>query len=558
MLVTVAGVGCRSHEEVCDETTCGNDAVGGGAGAPGMDGSEPSGAAGAAPEPECRVDLDCANDSTCDGVERCVRGQCEDGEVVACDHGTGCVEAGRERCVYEVPSPWLLVTGTDSLRGLPVAELGKRDLITLVDRPREEVLQGFERVFWPADGKVALVRSFEREFGYRLELLRFGAGVPGPIVPLPDVPNWGDFYEAPRISRDSTRALVVDGYGGVYLVDLTEAATPTRLVAPPNAVSSVEFCSDSSSWLQQASNTSLWSQAWLADDAVETRELADGWPGTSPDGRWVALELLDDSDETVGVQLFACSYDSWSVDYPEARNASFSSDSQLLLLQLAGGGVQVFSLENPSKPVELWSDLEASDWQEPGFFAGPQGPVVGYLKAEDDSLRFVDPFTGAEVPDRVLPPNTELAAAGASSMLLWSTDTSGAQRDLLWHSLTPNVPPVLVLSDPNDEVTKIWRCPPAPDSVLLTRRLPGADQTELLFLRFDGERAELGQLEPLMTVQGTISSVDWAPDGWGAAVATQGALIDNTLYWVPWSAEGPGKPVEIAEKALTLEFQPWP
>jgi hypothetical protein len=549
---------CRSYEEVCDETTCRDDAAGGYAGAPGSDEGEPSGAAGAAPEPECRRDGDCANEYACDGVERCVSGRCEEGEALQCDHGTSCVEAARERCVYEVPSPWLLVTGTESLRGLPVAELGKRELITLAERPREQVLQGFERVFWPADGKVAVVRSFEREFGYRLELLRFGTGVPGPIVPLPDVPNWGDFYEAPRFSRDSTRALVVDGYGGVYLVDLTQAATPTRLVAPPNAVARVEFCSDSTSWLQQASDTSLWAQARLADGAIDTRQLAGSWPSLSPDGRWVALELVDEEDETIGVQLLACAADSWSVDYPEARSASFSSDSQLLLLQLTGGPVKVLSLENPRDPVEIWSDPEASDWEEPHFSTGAQGTVVAYLKGEDDSLRFVDPWTGAEVPDRELPPNTALAASGTSSLLLWSNTTSGAPRDLLWHSLTPNVPSVLVLSDPNDEATEIWSCPPAPDAVLLGRRLPGAEQTELMFLRFDGERAELGQLETLMTVQGAISSVIWAIDGSGAAIGTQGALIDNTLYWLPWSAEGPGEPVEIAEKALTVEFQPWP
>jgi hypothetical protein len=518
----------------------------------------PGGAAGAEPEPEpepeCRRDRDCANDSLCDGAERCVSGTCEGGSALDCAHGTACVESGDERCVYEAPSPWLLVTATDSLRGLPVAELGKRELITLVDRPREEILHGFDRVFWPADGKVALVRSLEREFGYRLELLRFRAGVPGPIEPLPDVPTWGDFDEAPDISSDSTRALVLDGYGGVYLVDLTEAATPTRLIAPPDALISASFCNDSSSWLQLSREEYVWSQASLSDGEITTRELGYGSPVISPDLSLVAMELQDEDDETFAVELTSCSAGDWSVDLPGTTNAAFSDDAQLLLLQLAGGGVKVVSLEDPSAPVEIWSDLDANDWEEPSFVSGAHGTLVRYLKGEEQTLRLVDPLTGTDEPSLELPSGAVVAASGASSLLLWSNDYVGEPRDLIWHSLTPNVPSVVVLSDPNDDVSEVMRCP-TPDAVLVARRLPEAQETELFLLHFDGE---LGELEHVATFPGAISSWSWASDDVGAAVATQGVLIDNDLFWLPWSEEGPGTAIQIADRALSVGFQPWP
>lgn len=553
-VAVAAAAACRSHESVCDEALCSDGAVGGGAGAPSTMQDRPGGAAGARPEPECRRDSDCANDSLCDGAERCVSGKCEEGSALECEHGTACVESGDERCVYEAPSPWLLVTATDSLRGLPVAELGKRELITLVDRPREQVLQGFDRVFWPADGKVALVRSLEREFGYRMELLRFGAGVPGPLVPLPDVPTWGDIDEAPQFSRDSARAFVLDGYSGLYLVDLTEAATPTRLIAPPHALDIVWFCDESSSWLQRSSGEYLWSQATLSDGEIATRELGAGWPVLSPDGGLIAMELQDEDEETLAVHLTSCSAGAWSVDYPETTSAAFSDDSRLLLLQLAGGAVKVLSLEDPSAPVEIWSDLDASDWGEPSFVSGAHGPLVRYLKGEDDAVQLVDPSTGTEVPSLELHPDAVVAANGASSLLLWSSSFVGEPRDLLWQSITPNVPPVVVLSDPNDDTSEVMRCPVA-GAVLIARRLPGAQETELSFLRFDGE---LGELELVATFPGAMSRLTWASDDSGAAITTQGAIIDNDLFWLPWSAEGPGKATLIAERALSMEFQPWP
>jgi hypothetical protein len=178
---------------------------------------------------------------------------------------------------------------------------------------------------------------------------------------------------------------------------------------------------------------------------------------------------------------------------------------------------------------------------------------VRYLKGEEQTLRLVDPLTGADEPSLELPSGAVVAASGASSLLLWSNDYVGEPRDLIWHSLIPNVPSVVVLSDPNDDVSEVMRCPTA-DAVLVARRLPEGQETELFFLRFDGE---LGELELVATFPGSISSWSWAND-LGVAVGTQGVLIDNDLFWLPWSEEGPGKAIQIADRALSVEFQPWP
>lgn len=551
---TCVVVSCRSYHHLCDEPTCG----GGEAGAGGERAS--AGAAGAvASTAECQYDVECTNGSICDGAEHCVQGICEHGVALVCEHGASCVESGPERCVYESPSQWLLIASHERLRGLPVAELGKRDLVTLLNRPRTAPLAGFERLLWSPDGKVLVARSLEGDSVYSLELLRFGAGLPGPPQLLAEVPAQG-YFEAPAFSFDSKRALIVDHHSGTYLVDLAEAPAPTRLVAPLDAVRQASFCGDSSSWVQQLLPASRWALATLGKEEIATRDLGPASPRFSRGGSLLAFDLIDERQAIAGVELRGCSGSDWSAYFPHTSGAVFSDDSKLLLLQSAAGGLRVMSLADPQAPFELWSEPLAKPADGATFLPGEQRLLFSYAAAEESpTLHLVDLETGAEsrAVSLGLPGSAEPVATGALAMLAWSNGAAGEPRHLLWQSLEPSAPPIVVLSDPTPKDTKVFAFAPDASAVLLARRSPEGASTTFSVLRFDVERAELAAPDPLTTFP-AATSVVWAADGSGMIVTTQNGSFASNVYWLPWSNGGFLEPTLLASDSVVLTLQPAP
>jgi hypothetical protein len=453
----------------------------------------------------------------------------------------------------------LVLASSESLRGLPVGELGERELITLASRPRTASLVGFERLFWSPDGRVLVARSLEGESVYGLELLRFGAGLPAAPQVFTDLPARG-YFEEPALSFDSRRALIVDHRSGTYLVDLAEVPAPTRLVAPLDAVQRASFCGDSSSWVQQLLPTSRWALATLGKDQITTRDLGPASPRFSRGGSLLAFDLIDEGQAIAGVELRGCSGGDWSAYFPHTSGAVFSDDSKLLLLKRATGGLRVMSLADPQAPFELWSEPWAEPADRAAFLPGEQRLLFSYAAAEEPpTLHLLDLEIGADqrAVSLGLPGTAEVVATGAVAMLAWSNALAGEPRHLLWQSLEPSSPPIVVLSDPTPDDTQVFPFAPDASAVLLARRSSDGASTAFSVLRFDVGRAELSAPDQLTTFP-AVASVVWAADGSGMIVTTQNGSFASKVYWLPWSNGGFLESKLLAEDSVAVSLQPAP
>jgi hypothetical protein len=509
-------------------------------------------------EPDCRRDRDCRNEVRCDGSETCVDGECVSGEPVECEMGTQCVEDGAELCVYAPLSPWLVLTASEELSGLPLAGIAAggehASLRTLAIRERSGPVQGFDRVFWAPKGRVALVRSLEREFGYRLELLRVGSGVSSTVKAVPNLPNWGNFAE-PVFSRDGARALISDDYSGSYLLELHDESVPLRQVNLETAVT-LQFCADSRFWLESPWNGEGAQLAALEEGEITRRELGSGFATASPDGQFYGLTLVDEDEEAVGARIGACSDDgSWSYDFPEAEDVSFSADSQLLLLRLIDGGTKVMSLADPQAPVELWSSPTARVSQDRPFVAGHYALVTAAVDDGEPTLHVVDPELGpgAQLKSLDLPPTVDVVAVTDTALLGWVSHVEDEGRDLVWQALPPTEAPRPLLSIAAGQTATVHDVG-NPRFRLVS--VPSLQEAQLYLLQIDrGVPAQA----PLVTLPGSLLSTALAPDDSGLAVVMLGATIDSLLHWIPLSTDGAaGQKIELASNVFTTKFEPWP
>lgn len=556
-LAAAAALSCRSHEVLCDGLSC-DMGAGGQAGAAGAD-SASGGAAGdtggAPASVECESDAPCQNDERCDGAERCVEGRCEPGDALSCEHGTSCEESDVARCVYEAPSPWLLTIGTDTIRGLPIAEIGKRKLPPLATREVEEPLTGFEEVTFAPNGKVAIVHSLEHQFGSSLKLLRFGPGLPSELLEIPDLPDWGDFWEGARFSADSTRALIRDAHTGSYVVDLTDERRPTQLVAPGDDLGDLlaqAFCKESSSWVQYGDEQ--YSIATRVDGATSTRSLGYGSFEVSPDGTLVLFQPVAED----GMRLYSCSGDDWVVTFDEAVGGRFSPSSRELLLSLAEGGLKLVSVEDPRAPLELWAHPTAALGH--GFNLDGSKLLVQLVAdgADEATAHAVDLSDPSQPPYSLrLPVSAETIACGKTAMLAWGGSSEDDARDVLWQTLAPSstAAPVVVRPRPPQEVAKIYGA--SEGSVLLGSLVD--EQTALSLLRYDTEDTDEFEEVPVATFPGSIWGLSWSPIGQSLAVQVTGATIDTKVWWVTFSETWqPSEPLLLAEESLEVSIQPWP
>jgi hypothetical protein len=356
--------------------------------------------------------------------------------------------------------------------------------------------------------------------------------------------------------------LVYDGFSGTYLVDLREDPKPTTLLPGGSGFSVEAFCQDSRYWVEWGDDSAYY-VATVADGEVSKRRLGDGFLKLSSDADLIALELVDDEGDALGVRLFPCSAAEWVEPFDEAVGASFGPGAQLLLT-LAAGGLEIVSLQDPEQPVPIWSSPVAERTYAVDFNRAGSKLLVELPEANDDlSLHVVDLTSPSEpvVSSLHLPPYAEVAALGESSILAWSNGTYGEPRDLLWQTLDASddpqhlIPePLVVYSDASDDITRLHRVPFDEKSVFLTRLID--EQTTLSMLRFDGMLLKDQQITQF---PGTVRSLVAAADGHGMAVLTSEASIDNKVWWISFSQSGePSEPALLADESLYVSMQPWP
>jgi hypothetical protein len=488
---------------------------------------------------------------------------CQEGEALSCEHGTVCVEAGAEPCVYSEPSPWLVAVSFETIYGLPIGQVERgRELSVLHHRPRSELLKGFLEMSWAPNGSTALVLSLERELGSRRELLNFGTGAAVELVPVPNVPTWGDFQNRPDFADDSSRALVHDAYSGSYLIDLRDDAEPTRLVAPVDSYSEASFCADSSAWLTEAWAPMDSVITGVVEGQVSTRSIGYGVALTSPDKRSFAMNRYDaESGELIGVELGACSLADQDVfELPGVAALAFAPDSSSLLVAPNSGGLRVVSLAGTTRPVELWSSPTAAVVEDQ-YFANEHLLLVRDTEGEaEPSLHIVDLTKGARAKPASLglPSSAEVEVLGASALLAWVSLTDGAGSDLYWQSWPPKADPQFVLSSRSEDDVALIRVQGDPGA-LLVRRLTSGDevQSEISVLRFDRDHFE--PEFPVASLPGILAAAASAGPraGTAAQLSSASMAFSSTLWWIPGRDEPSTTPRRLAERILEIQVQPW-
>lgn len=564
-VAALALASCRAHRELCEGEGCGVLPTGDQGGAPD---ERPSGMAGAqgsqAPQggrgqPMCVDDASCDDGSVCNGLERCVDERCVSGAQVECRYGTECVDAAPERCIYTDPSPWLVAVSAETLLGLPLDELEKgSEMAVLAHHPRSALLTGFDHVWWAPNGKIALVHSLEDRMGSRMHLLRFGAGLPSELEPIPDLPNWGNYADAPMFSADSTRVVIVDSYSGSYVVDLTEERRPTTLGGldggemPELAIESL--CADSTAWVSvdEDGNHFLTSNS---GGELSSIPLGAGTVTLSPDQRLLAVEVAGEDEDHKTIELRPCSQETWVTPLGPGYSLEFSSDSRAIALQLTeyNGGMSLLSLADPQSPTTIWSSALASPPLGPWFT--PDGSrLMTMLRAregEDPTVQALN-LSNGEMKPLGLGPYARVVAVGTQALLAWSVDFTSEPRDLLWQAFDRDEEPVLIVSDSAEQETSLQSVLFDPTSVFISRYIDG--QTEFGTLRFDASAPE--RARPL-TLPGSVNMLVAARDRRAILLSMIDGLIAGKLYWISYSEQGEAaEPRLLLEDAYFLSIQP--
>ena len=556
-LFVIGAASCREHRELCEGEGCAlsiaDDTVPGASGASGASGAfsgpnELAGAGGVDAGPECSRFAHCDNGLACDGVERCVDGRCEAGTSSDCAHGTHCVEEDMERCVYETSSPWLLATTQEQVKVLRLAELAAREttMIPLAEHPRQQAFVGFYGAFWSPNAKFALVRSFEQEFASSYQLMRFGGGLPS-IGDVLDLPNWGDYWDAPQFQPDSSQARVLDGYSGSYVVDLTRDPPVAERHQLGDFYWSEGGCNDGKSWVRVDHEYGVHLDT-IVEGTPTSRSLGEYYSQVSPDGSLVLLTT--GSSEEGQVVLTRCSDDPWTFEIDDAFDGEFSPNAKLLWLRLNDGGVRVLSLEEPAAPVEVWASSAARDVYALHFSPDSRRLLFEQAGEEDEpSVHIVVDFGASPQPqahELTLVPGVVVFYTGNDAALLIESDR------YFWQSLTSSEPPRLVLDRTDDQSFEIAQGFLEEGSFFVQRG--GPQQSELLKLQIAADGFEL---TPLATFEGVaITAPEIAPDHSGVVVGATTNFIDNKLYWVALPLGAPAeKPALLLERATWWGFQ---
>ena len=552
---------CRAHEALCGGVECEESPQSGEGGAPHSVPESMAGDAGDAGAPACESDQRCQNGSSCDGEERCTADGCEPGTPLPCEHGTKCDDAAPELCVYPEPSPWLLALSNGGLVALPTAQLGSAQAFTLAPSPTENLYEGFSRIFWSPDGKVAIIRADGEEWGRSFHYARFGAGLPSAVAPLPDVPNFIEGEEDPRFSADSEQVFIYGSNSGAFLLNLRDPNVPTRYFPRvDHREIDTSFCADPHTWLVWASHDSygggLTDLLWITrlnGDELEEQSIGelDSF-GVSSDRRLLVFGYgYDDEGNWRGNVLRPCSTDAWSVEFPEARYIDFSPDSKLLWLDDDRGTQRVLSLEEPSTPVELLSsdDLAAT-------LTGQFTPDSKHLLAHVEGVPYLVDLKQASSDPLLplgLPETSEIAVLRNAALLAWP-DREAVPNQLVWQAVPPRGAPIALLDDVTWNNSTFVDDNVNPGRVFLVRVV--RDKSELFSIWLDGSAPEA---KLLLTIDGGFKGLQATPDQSAIVFLRDTNAFGATLVFAPFEPSGAlGKPWPVDNTGYFFELQPWP
>ncbi len=521
--------GCRSHTPVCDGADCkatGSGAADGVAGA----GSTPDNAAGAggaaAREPECTSDSDCTRGTACDGVERCVEGRCQDGQAPRCDHGTECDPNSIDgACVYTEQSPWLLITFDERVVGLPRHLLGSMPLATLAES-RDKKLSPFYLATWSPSGADALVITQEPEQGLSLARLQFGSGLPAPLAPFENLPDWFPTAEVGTTFASDGSRMAVDEWtqGSLFIVDLEDPPLPTQL-----AESNISgFCEDPKTWLSPRGLASI------VNGKVAVQE-----PGgvLSPDARWLAQIGPD-------AALVPCTIGAERLPLGFGANLFFSPDAHFLAAELDDGSLRVFSLRDSTQPAEVWTHPQAKFRNFSGDSASMLLQPAGFERLSFVDLTADEPAT-AELE---LDPSAYVELIGPGALL--ALDLGSGEETLMWQ-------PFRALQAPMPVAKGVIVQSDAARGMAVVRRDSGEKLENTVLVRFDRDGFRLDSLAQV-DAGSEDHSTFLAPDGSGVVQMYERDLL-TLIDWFPIDPKTGDllSKVPLAEGAHAMEFQPW-
>jgi hypothetical protein len=557
-MVVVSATSCRSHAPLCRGIACEEAFLAGaGPGEPSVAGE--AGQAGAPAEAvaahECSRAAECSNARVCDGVESCEDGQCVAGEALVCLHEEmHCEEDTDERCVFNTPSPWLVVARGETLEGLPTSRLGKEaNLIVLAARQRSRGF-GFALALFGSSGPFALSVAAEEEGLDSVRYLRFGRGLPSELRLLPDVPDLLESWELPLISPDSRFALLLDKASGNYLASLEDPRQPTLRFERTPYADEPSFCQEPATfWHDSATTLTIVSRT---ADGVESRSIeASSLPAFSWERRYIVAE----TDEPAGVIVTRCSVAGTNTLYEDASSPVIAPGSRAVLMN-AANGMKLYSLDDPDARVELWSSSLQLAFP---CFSSDGAHLVGSVDGTHYVAALNDPSRPAEAFG--LPANASFVSflpdgrrdrqylIGKSAALVWVPAEDGVGRELVWQPLNPSRERESLLVDPDSSHVDVLVSQHDVDQAFIVSK--DAVLQHLKRVRLDAEQPEL---EDLFALDTDIRVVELAPDGSGLAVRGLDGIVSSKLYWAGLGRNGKLQaPLMIADKVINFSFQPW-
>jgi hypothetical protein len=481
--------------------------------------------------PECTTDGDCTRGTACDGVESCIDGVCENGDAPSCEHGTECDPDSTDgACVYTEQSPWVLVSFDDRVAGLPRHLLGTTPLVTLAESSDNASSSPFYYASWSPNGTDALVVTEELDNGQGLARLRFGAGLPAPLMPFANLPNWFRVEAlGMTFASDGSRLAVHDALdGSLYLVGLEEPAAPTRRFE----ADIVAFCADPATWLGARGLVTP------ADDELVVIQELSGSLTLSPDARWVARDGAE-------AALVPCRADAEPVPLGFAATLTWSPGAGFLAAELEDGSVRILSVADPSSPTDVWTHANASFR---GFSADGASVVVQLPDAE--RLSFVDlAATEPTATELLLDPSASIEMFGPQALLASQYVGEETVETLFWQPLRAlQAPQPLVKGDIDSQ--------DAARGAAILRVAADGMLVDTLLVRFDGDGFRLDPLAEVNAI--TLSTLVVAPDG-GGIIQKYHLEARSLADWFPFDPKtGDVLPkVPLGVGVNWVEVQPW-
>jgi hypothetical protein len=519
----------------------------------------------------CRDDADCADEVRCNGLESCEGGECRPGATLICTMGTRCVELeATAECRFPEPSPWLLVLSGGAVFGLPVAELGRRSLLPLGERDVASGFSGFAFAEVSPDNRRVWLHFYHGTFrDVSMFGVSLGAGLPGPMAPVHDLPTIGSFL-TPVFSADSRYAFIEDEYSGLYLFEFSDE-DPNRYrarlvgVYEPAWYDQHGFCENSE--LLVASGRVDWDEdqpsepsAWLLDSGagpeLRETELGPGSTYISSSGRLLALAGAE------GVELLTCDRSLARVPLAagEWRNVIFMHGDSYVALS-SFGDYEIYSIADRSAPVLVYScsDCEV-EWPGEGLIrvTGTSEDGVFELQGDSPPKPSVDENSESPLPAEL----AELVvASGTRAFLLQApeevikaggADGSDASREfsVVDRAEPGQVLPILREGSGHDEGSVLWTDMDRGLSLVTRSR---ASSEELWVLHF----AEPPFTEELIDSDSASARAAVSPDGRGFAYwFTESDSPDGSeIVWQPFARGSQGVPLGVTGEPM---FGPLP